>query len=527
MILDRRLTLVPLLAASCLLAACGGGGKGSSAAPPTTVTATARDQAVTVTWKDDPSVQYWIVIGPPGTTPDNFDTITGAYAYVNVTSPYTISAVSLNGSGVGLVNGKDYAVTMNARINGGPGGPSSTPVTVSPRPMGSTWQVDTPLISSIDNAAVPLYAGAYGLPLYNNGGTLYSNGHSAQFEFVGHDGIAFYSTLNSDGATYFMQPVPTGIASGNDLTGVAYGAAIGFLAVGTNGQASLSLDGLTWVPQSSGATASFRAIAATAASGFIVVGDACSVYATGTGGTTQTTAWVNYSAGFTSASAFSTACASSHPPSLRAVVNGAGYQVAAGTQGTLAYSGGYGTTAANWLAITPAWPSGVTPASVNLNGLLFGPVYETQSTGIGQLTYLWVAVGDYTDSGGVVRPLILYTNAGPTVNSAGAVVWTSWVAATLPANLSGSLRSIAAATDPVNAGLTQLVAVGDNGLVLRDVLQTPATDSSGNITNFITSTPAQSWSVVGVPTAANLNAIVPGNFGLQAIGSAGTRIYSF
>ncbi len=524
-ILQRSARLSTLLTASALIAACGGG-KGSAEPAPTGVVASAGDQSVAVSWNSQPNIQYWVFIGPPGTTPENFSSTPGAYVEPNVNSPYTFYAVTFNGGSQALINGKQYSITVNARSNGGPGGPGSPGQVVLPRAAGASWQAGSALVSSIDNTADALFGASWGLPLYPNNGSLFGTGNPADFVFVGHNGSTFYSTSNADGQTYTLHPVASGVPSGTDLTAVSYGSGLGFLAVGTNGQASFSYDGISWTPQATGTTRNFRAIGNTASAGFIAVGDGCMVYATGAGGSGQVSLWIDYTAGFTSSAAFAAACASGTPPSLHAAGLGGSYVLAAGSQGTLAFSASYGSTTAAWLAAAPAWPSGVTPATVNLNSLTYGVVYETQSDGTSVATPLWVVVGDYTDAGSVVRPLILYTTVAPTtVNN--AVVWNSWVAATLPAGLSGSLHAVTFASDPVNGGLTQLIAAGDNGMILRDPLSTPQTDSSGNVTALITSVPAQTWTLANDPSGTTLRALAHGNFGLQAVGDNGTRVFSY
>ena len=200
--------------------------------------------------------------------------------------------------------------------------------------------------------------------------------------------------------------------------------------------------------------------------------------------------------------------------------------LAVGSQGTLAFSASYGSTSAAWLAAAPNYPSGVNPATVNLNSLLYGVVYETNPDFSQTGVPLWVVVGDYTDAGGVVRPLILYTTVAPTtVNN--VVVWNSWVAAPLAASLTGSLRALNAGADPINGGLTQLVAVGDNGLIVRDLLSIPGLDNFGNQIDIITTTPGQTWTAVNSPVSSTLRALAHGNFGLQAVGDGGSRIFSY
>jgi hypothetical protein len=183
------------------------------------------------------------------------------------------------------------------------------------------------------------------------------------------------------------------------------------------------------------------------------------------------------------------------------------------------------------VAASPTYPTGVSAASVTLRSLLYGTVYETQSNGSSTAVPLWVAVGDYTDSGSVVHPLILYTTTLPTVVNSVAT-WSSWTSAALPAGLpSGThLYSVSAATDPINGGLTQLFVVGDHGVILNDLLASPV-NTNGVVTTQITSSPAQSWTQYAYPAgqsqAASLRALARGHYGLQAVGTGGTRLFTY
>jgi hypothetical protein len=523
--MDRCLRrLLPALVV-LLLSACGGG-KGSSAPAPANFTAAAGDQSITMTWAAQAGVDYWIFVGPPGTTADNFVTTSGAYVFAHVTSPYSVASLVFNNLSSALVNGKEYDVSINARINGGPGGPSSAPIRVLPRAAGTSWTAAGTLINASDNIADDLLAADDGLPLYYNGSVLTYTGNPASFVFTGRAGAAFYGTLNADGLSYTFHSVASGVPTA-DLNALAYAGGIGFLAAGSNGSASLSLDGITWTPQSTGAASSktFRALASTSATSYIAVGDACTVYGVANGGTAgQTTVWTDYSLGFSNSAAYSGACSGGTPPALNAAtygtIGGAGYYAAVGSQGVVAYSSAYGTTSANWTAATVSLPTGVSAANVTLRGLNYGVFYATanvQSNGTQTATPLWVAVGDYLDSGNNVVPLILYST---TLSS-----WTAATLPTLPAGFGGHLRAIRASHDPINGGLTQLVAVGDNGLVLSSPLVS-TTGSGSTLSTTITNTPAQTWTAASY-SPANLNALASGHFGFQAAGSGGASLYTY
>lgn len=521
-ILVRPARLAALLSLSLLLAACGGG-KGSSATPPPGVTVLPGDQSLVVNWTADPNVEYWVFYGPPGTNQFNFDTIPGASVVHGALPPLVVSSYLLNGLQIGLINGQSYTVSINGRVNGGPGGPATTPITVTPRAAGANWQVGAPLTNSIDGRADALLAGSYGQAWYYNNGLITAEFLAPEFVLVGQNGAAFYSTLDTTGQTYSYTPTVTGVPSGTDLTGVISAPSFGFLAVGTGGQASYSLDGMSWVPQSSGTIQNFRGIGSGAQTAFLAVGDNCSVFGINGGGTTQTTVWADFSNGFRNSPAFTSACSSASPPSLRAVAVGNYAEVVVGSQGVLAYSSATAyasSTTGVWAPATITWPGNVAPASYNLNAVTYGVVNETQPDGTFFSALLWVAVGDYTDGSGT-HPLIVYTTT-----AAGPSSWVGWNAVEFAAQ-TGSLHAVNGITDPGNGGLTQLVATGDQGLILRDLLATPVTDTSGNVIGAtITSTPAQNWSVVSSGTANPLYALVFGHNGLQAGGAGGTRVFT-
>lgn len=524
----RPVRSLALLTACALLAACGGG-KGSSQPPPTGIQVLPGDQSIMVSWTSLPNIQYWVYVGPPGTSPTNF-LITGASPFPDVTTPFTYSGLLVNKVSVAPVNGRPYAVTINANAGGGAGGPSSAVYTVIPR-AANTWLLGTMPASAVDGGADALYGAAYGVPHYvSSSSVLTDTGNPADFVYVGHNGSIWYTTQDANGQTFTPLPVVSGVATGSDLTAVAYNGGLGFLAVGTNGAASFSYDGITWASQTTGLSGNFRSIATTVGTGYIAVGDRCMVVATGSGGQGQTTVWTDYTAGFTLSSSYSSACTGSTPPSLHAAAYvGGGYVMAGGTQGTLAYSSDYGsTTTGEWLAATVTYPTGVNPATVEYNAITFGYVLETQSDGSTSSVPLWLAVGDYTDGSGVVRPLIAYTTAAPTtVNN--VLTWTSWTTATLPSGLVGGLRAVNASSDPATGGLTQLVAVGDNGMILNDQLSNPVTASDGTVSAFVTSTPAQTWNQLSNPdtSAANLYALAHGNYGLQAGGTGSVRVFTY
>ena len=191
--------------------ACGGG-KGSAASAPTGFTVTAGEQSATITWNDDPTVEYWLVY-TAGTSISATPTPTGPHTWaIGVTSPYTVT---------GLTNGTTYAFAMNGRINGGPGGPSTASQTAVPRPAGGTWTLDT-TTSGAQMASTDAMTGI----AYDG---------SANYLAVGNDtttGPVYTGTVGSTSSIVWTslgsQTIP--------FNGVAYWESTdGFVAVGNGG----------------------------------------------------------------------------------------------------------------------------------------------------------------------------------------------------------------------------------------------------------------------------------------------------
>jgi len=235
-----------------LLAACGG--KGQSASPPTDLTVQSNgDTQVTLNWTAQPGLQYWVMCAP-GNTIDakSWATTTGGNAYSSsrdgagiyngdtslagqlVTPPFNVA---------GLRNDVTYSFTVNARVNGGPGGAGATPVTVTPRLAGQTWSS----LGSVPNAS-HIRGMAYGLvpsPL---------NAAYAAFMFVAvGDGGAVFSSLDNQ-KTWTNRSLPAAVA-GRQLNDVTY--AFGrFVAVGEAGTIVYSTDGVTWTASTINSTTS-------------------------------------------------------------------------------------------------------------------------------------------------------------------------------------------------------------------------------------------------------------------------------
>ncbi len=334
--------------ALAVLAGCGGGG-GASAPAPTGVTTAAGDSRVTVSWTAEPGVEYWLFYAAvPGVTPENWTTLAGGRAVVNVTSPYVA---------IGLSNGTAYSFAINGRKDGGPGGPGSVAQTASPRLAGVTWASGAALGTTAFNgvSAVSGTDATIKVVAVGNGGSIYSSA----------DGKAWISRVS--GVTENLNGVITNgaiaVAVGNggtilqstngeawtkaasgttaNLNAVTTSAIGSFVAVGAGGTIVTSIDGLTWVARASNVTSDLLGVNFVN-SNFVALGAAGTVLVSA-----DLTTWANRS--IASAGA------------LRAAAFGATQYVLVGEKGAV-------YTSAD--AIT--WASQVSVTTQNLTGILAG-----------------------------------------------------------------------------------------------------------------------------------------------------------
>jgi hypothetical protein len=148
----------------------------------------------------------------------------------------------------GLTNGISYSFSVNARTNGGPGGPGATPVTATPVIAGSNWSAGTP-ISTNDFLAVTY--GAVTTTTVTNSITTTTTTKST-YVAAGSAG-AMYSS--PDGITWSA----INYATTSDLNGAAFFGS--YKLVGNGGVVLTSADAITWIPQSSRTTKDLYAIA--------------------------------------------------------------------------------------------------------------------------------------------------------------------------------------------------------------------------------------------------------------------------
>jgi hypothetical protein len=336
-----------------LVAACGG--KGQSADPPSDLTVQSNgDTQVTLNWTAKPDVQYWVMCAP-GTAVDakSWATTVGGNAYSSsrdgagiyngdaslagqlVTPPFNVA---------GLRNDVTYSFTVNARVNGGPGGAGATPVTVTPRLAGQTWNG----LGSISGASAIRAMTYGGVP-----SPLNSAYAAYMFVAVGDGGSIFTSLDNQK--TWTSRALPDAVAGRqlNDVT-FAFGR---FVAVGNGGTIVYSADGVTWTAatiNNSGASLANTSLKALAFSG-------ASLMAVGQGGVVLTSGdgitWTAQATNITS-NLNTVAFSSSWTTSIPTAVTVAAFWVAAGDAGAV-YSSADGVT---WTAmntglesVTGAW----------------------------------------------------------------------------------------------------------------------------------------------------------------------------
>jgi hypothetical protein len=246
-----RAVLTALIAAA-VLAACGGG---HSASPPAAgLTLIPGDSQVTVTWDDDPGVDYWLFFGPASSiTPDNWVNIAGSRAIQHVTSPFIVT---------GLTNGTTYSFSLNGRVDGGPAGPGTPSVSATPRAAGENWVVGGTLDSS-DMRAVALgtVAGATSNAYLavGLGGAMYQSPNGANWAAVTsnesgdlHAAVFLtdkYLVAGSAGRIVYSSDLATWTAANSNTTenlnALAARAGVA-VAVGDQGTIRYSSDGVTW-----------------------------------------------------------------------------------------------------------------------------------------------------------------------------------------------------------------------------------------------------------------------------------------
>jgi hypothetical protein len=284
-------SIAPALAAAFLLVACGSGGDPAPA--PTGVTATAGDGTVLVSWNDDPRVQYWLFVSANAAlTAENFNQFPDTRVVRNARAPYVLC---------GYPNGRTVYLTLNGRIDGGPGGPGSPTLGATPRAAGASWNAGAALATDFNGVGyAPITTcTATGLP-------------SGIFVAVGPNAAIASST---DGRSFTARSAPAGFTA--DLNAVAaFTASLNnpsapntkIVAVGAGGSTLVSSDGVAWTEgvAFNAASPSWRAITTFGAT-FVAVGDGGAI-ATSSDGVAWTARTSNTAADLTGIACSSDRC---------------------------------------------------------------------------------------------------------------------------------------------------------------------------------------------------------------------------
>ena len=338
----RLLIAAALIAITALLTGCGGGG--SSEPAPSNVKVVVGDSSATVTWDVDSSLEYWVWANT-GTSIDFNNCGSSCRIFVNVFPPYIIT---------GLVNGTTYAVTVNARKEGGPGGPGSPVQTIVPRRAGSVWQAGAPLGTN---------------NLLGVGYTSATTAGLSTIVEVGANGAAFWSL---DAQTW--NTATTGVAV--NLNAVQYRNGL-FVAVGDSGAIITSPDGSTWTPRATPTTNALKALVGDGQGQVVAVG--------GNGTVLVSSDSITWSA-----------ANSQTTENLDAIAYGNGRYVAVGANGAL-ISSPNGTT---WTPIAPA-------TGADLHGIVYGSLAATSSApGVARFIAVGAAGAVLTSTDGLAWSLV-------------------------------------------------------------------------------------------------------------------------
>jgi hypothetical protein len=368
-----KLFVVAVLA-SFVLFGCG---SGSSAPPPTNLVATADESGVTVTWDMVPGVEYLLFFGPTSVVPSNLASMSGwiglpgGGTQINAISPMVVS---------GLYNGVSYSFSVNARTNGGPGGPGATPAVATPRLAGSTWTAGAAAganaLRCVTYGASFVAAGDGGAMYSSTDGAAWSaisytntanvNGCSywGSYRLVGDGGLILTGAIDSAGAVTWTQQTS---GTTENLNAIASNYSNLLVAVGANGKIITSPDGVTWTAKDSTTTQTLYAVNY---SGLSPSGSSSGTWtAVGAAGTivTSTDGGVTWSA------------ATSGTADLRGITYGISATTAAGVFVAVGASGTVLTSASG---LDGTWTAVSTPVTtVDLKAVTYGTQYVAVGAG--------------------------------------------------------------------------------------------------------------------------------------------------
>jgi len=449
--------------ATSLLGGCGLG-TGSSAPPPPWLASTAGDGRVVLNWTATPGVDYWVFAATdPALTAFNWTSLANAQAVVAAPTPSYIC---------GLIDGMTYYFATNGRINGGPGGPSSPTISLTPH-NASTQSWNSAPISS--TSSPDIYGLGYtGLTTCANNTALSATG---TFAAVGAGDVIFTSP-DAISWTGQSSPVSTNL---NAVAGYAANQnnattpGLRWVAVGDGGTAVYSTDGINWTAANAIAPATTQDLHSIiqVGGGFYAVGNAGTIISSSDGNT-----W--------------TANVSPTTNRLNGIAH-AGMFVAVGDTGTIVANGG-------------SWVTQISNTTSNLHQVAaIATVYGS----------IYVAVGD---SGTIVT-----TNSG---NENG-----TWTALT---PITGNPNLVGVTVEPRGVETTTAYTTAppiDPWLGFISAAQFEAIDDSGNT---YTSVNGHDWTATGNNTGITctlgttcLNPLISSGFGYVTAGNAGATAYAF
>lgn len=410
----KRLLGISFISLSLLLVGCGGG---HSAAPPTDVKVVPGDTSATISWSQDPGIEYWVWVAQgPSVSTSNCAGTASCTIHRAVSSPLILT---------GLTNGTTYSVTVNARTGGGPGGTATDPIAFVPRIAGTEWTA---------------------------GATL-GSGNMLGLAFAGTTtaGVNTLVAVGAAGAVYYSPNSVNWVAEASNVTANLNAAVYAnslFLAVGDSGTMVTSPDGVTWTAQTPQTAQNLYSVTTNGSGTVVAVGAKGTILVS-----TNSTTW---------APANSTTSVD-----LYGIYFANGLYVAVGANGAILTSPDAGA----WTAIAPV-------TSANLRSVSYGAPVATATTTTA--TAVWVVVGDggslVTSSDGVTwtgqLPIassnltsVVHGTQFITVGSGGTIFTSVDGIAWLPA-VSGKTQDLRAVTFTVlTAGSIGVgyVAVGDAG----------------------------------------------------------------
>jgi hypothetical protein len=447
---------------------------GSSAPPPSwaaTVTslpyspnqgATAGDGRVKLEWIPTAGIEYWVFSATdPGLTAFNWTGLPNAKAVIAAPMPTYLC---------GLIDNSAYYFATNGRINGGPGGPSSSTITATPYNATANWK------PNLTNFSANVYGLGYtSLTTCANNTALSATG---TFSAVGAGGAIFTSP---DGISWTGQSSPVT----TNLNAVAGYAAyqnnattpgLRWVAVGDNGTTVYSTNGINWIAATAPATTQLLRSIIQVGGGFYAVGNAGTIVSSSDGNT-----WSLQTAPTTN--------------NLNGVAH-AGYYVAVGDHGTILTNGGGG------------WGVASSPTTNNLRQVaaiatIYGSVY--------------VAVGD--------NGTIVTSDSSSAHNGV-------WTLVTSPVPSTSTLVGVTVEPRGVETTTAYTTAPAiDPWLGFISAVQFVAMDNTGNT---YTSINGHDWTAsvnsnIGTCTtgASCMNPLISSGFGYLATGNSGQTAYAF